>query len=277
MREFRLFKAVDNALKNQLVNAIDDIYIKDLQDRVTGFDTCSAREILKHLYWPYGSVTPAQLMVNNERFRAPYDGSTDLEAYFNGIDDYLFMEDKSNQPYSEGKTLTAESSAITQSQRFSLAMQEWHKLRAVVRTCAAFKATLLAEQKNERDNSVAHNRAYTNNADGGAAAEAINNIAATTTADRQAKGNQAEAVANLAGTNQQLSHQLQQAQQKIQKMMENLHLPGTAPVRSYHPPPQKPAPATARIPATPAPARLNQGPKQGMRKQTAPRTLALGQ
>ena len=29
-RKFRLFKAVDNALRNQLVNAIDDIYIKDL-------------------------------------------------------------------------------------------------------------------------------------------------------------------------------------------------------------------------------------------------------
>ena len=30
-RKFRLFKVVDNALKNQLVNAIDDIYIKDLR------------------------------------------------------------------------------------------------------------------------------------------------------------------------------------------------------------------------------------------------------
>ena len=43
-REFRLFKAVDNALKNQLVNAIDNIYIKDLQDRVKGFATCSVRD-----------------------------------------------------------------------------------------------------------------------------------------------------------------------------------------------------------------------------------------
>ena len=46
-QEFRLFKAVDNALKNQLVNAIDDIYIKDLRDRVTGFSTRSVREILQ--------------------------------------------------------------------------------------------------------------------------------------------------------------------------------------------------------------------------------------
>ena len=85
--------------------------------------------------------------MNDERFRAPYDGSTYPEAYFNGIDDYFFMVDKANQPYSEGQTLTTAFSAITQSHRFPLAMREWHKLLAVARTWAAFKVTLLAEQK----------------------------------------------------------------------------------------------------------------------------------
>ena len=121
------------------------------------------------------------------------------------------MADKSNQPYSEGQTLTASSSAITQSQRFPLAMREWHKLPEVSRTWAAFKSTLLAEQKSERDNGVVPASAYANNAHGGAAAEALNNLAAATAVDRQAAANQAEEVANLAGVNQKLAHQLQQA------------------------------------------------------------------
>ena len=258
-REFRLFKAVDNALINQLINTIDDFYIKDLRDRVTGFANRSARDILQDLYCTYQSVTPAQLTANDERFRSPYDGSTDLEAYFNGIDDCLLMVDKANQPYSEGQTLTAESSSITQSQRFPLAMREWHKLPAVARTWDAFKATLLAEQKSERDNGVAPASAYASNAHGGAAAEALKNLAAATAADRQATANQEEAVANLAGANQQLAHQLQQAQQQIQKMMANLHLPGTAHARNYQPSPQKPAPVAAHIPVTPASTLLNQG------------------
>ena len=103
---------------------------------------------------------PAQLTEKYERFRAPYDGSTDLEAFFNSIDDCLFMADKSNQPYSEGQTITTASSAITQYQRFLLAMRELHKLPVVARTWAAFKATLLAEQKKERDNGVAPASAY---------------------------------------------------------------------------------------------------------------------
>ena len=84
---------------------------------MTGFDTRYARDILQHLYRTYGLVTPAQHTANNERFRSPYDGSTDLKSYFNGIKDCLFMEDKADQPYSEGQTHTAASSAITQSQR----------------------------------------------------------------------------------------------------------------------------------------------------------------
>ena len=89
-------------MKNLLVNTVNAPYGKDLRDRVTGFATRSTRDILQYLYRTYGPVTPAQLSANNESFRAPYDGSTDLEAYFNGIEDCLFMADKSGQPYSVG-------------------------------------------------------------------------------------------------------------------------------------------------------------------------------
>ena len=65
---------------------------------MTGFATRSARDILEYLYRTYRSVTPAQLTANDEKFRGTYDGSTYLEAYFNGIDDCLFMADKANQP-----------------------------------------------------------------------------------------------------------------------------------------------------------------------------------
>ena len=101
-REFCVFQAADNALKNLLVNAVDAPYIKDLRDRVTGFSTRSTRDILLYLYPTYGLVTPEKLSANNESFRAPYVGSTDLEAYFNGIEDCLFMADKAGQPYSVG-------------------------------------------------------------------------------------------------------------------------------------------------------------------------------
>ena len=199
-------------MKNLLVNAVDTPYIKDLRDPVTGFATRSTRDILHYLYRTYGSVNPAQLSASDESFRAPYDGTTDLKAYFNGIEDCLFMADKASQPYSVGQTLTAASRAIIQSQGFPLAMIEWHKLTPIAKTWAAFKATLLEEQKNERDNGVAPANAYALSANNNTTTDALNNLAAATAADSQAAANQAEAVANLTVSNQNLAQQLQQAQ-----------------------------------------------------------------
>ena len=138
---------------------------------------------------------------------------------------------------------------------------------------AAFKATFLAEQKSEHENGVAPASTYVNNAHGGAAVEALNNLAAATAADRQAAANQDEAVANLAGANQQLANQLQQAQQHIQKMMAYLHLPVTAPARRYQPPPQKPVLVAAHTPAPPAPALRNQGDPNKVRGNQPPRAI----
>ena len=95
-------------------------------------------------------------------------------------------------------------------------MREWHKLPAVAQTWAAFKAMLFSGEKSERDNGVAPDSAYANNAHGGAAAEALNNLAAATAADCEAAANQADAVETIADANRQLANQLQQAQQQIQ-------------------------------------------------------------
>ena len=154
-------------------------------------------------------------------------------------------------------------------------MQEWHKLLAVARTWAAFKAMLLAEQKSERDNRVAPASAYTNNSHRGASSEALNNLAAATTADRQAVANQSEAVENLSGANQQLANQIQQAQQYIQHMMSNLYLPGSAPTRSYQPPPPKNRARRRTYPRTRA--NKSRRSEQGPRKPAAPRNSLLGQ
>ena len=127
-------------------------------------------------------------------------------------------------------------------------------------------------KKSERENRVAPASAYINNDHGGAAAEALNNLASATSAKRQAPANQAEAVANLAGANQQLSNQLQQAQQQIQQMMENLHLLVTALARGYQPSPQTPMPVTNPPPAPPTPALPNHGDPNKFRGNQPPRS-----
>ena len=167
-------------------------------------------------------------------------------------------------------TLTAASSAIIQSQRFPLAMREWHKLPPIARTWVAFKATLLEEQKNERDDGLAPANAYTQSENAHTTNDALNNLAAATAADRQEAANQAEAVANLTVSNQNLAQQLQQAQQQLQNMMTTMHSPTTAPGGGYRALPPLAAPIAPLITA-----RQNPGATDRNRGNQPPRATRL--
>ena len=88
--------------------------------------------------------------------------------------------------------------------------------------------------------------------------DALNNLAAATAADRQAAANQAEAVANLTVSNQNLAQQLQQAQQQLQNMMSTMHRPTTAPGGGYRAPPPLAAPIAPLVPTRPNPGAADQ-------------------
>ena len=58
LRQWCEFKNVNTALKNQLLSAQDDIYIRALKDRHVGYMNQSIRSILQHLFDNYGNITP---------------------------------------------------------------------------------------------------------------------------------------------------------------------------------------------------------------------------
>ena len=145
---------------------------------------------------------------------------------------------------------------------------------------ADFKATLLAEQKSERDNGVAPASAYRNNAHGGAATEALNNLAAATAVDRrQPSRSQPSGSGGKPGWRKPATRPPAPAGPTINSKND-----GKPPSPRYS--------ACQKLP-TPAPktrasrhtyprhacthATQSRRPKQGPRKSTAPRNLSLGQ
>ena len=120
--EYRLFNATDAALKLQLTKAVDETYIQSICNCITGYATRTTIDIIEYLYQTYGSVTPGQLIANDQNFKAPYDRSTDLETYFNGLEDCLHVAEATGQPYSKVQSLTTATGEISQSQQFPLAV-----------------------------------------------------------------------------------------------------------------------------------------------------------
>ena len=49
---------MDKALKAKIIQAVDDIYLKSLKNRITGYANISTRDMLDHLYAAYSKITP---------------------------------------------------------------------------------------------------------------------------------------------------------------------------------------------------------------------------
>jgi hypothetical protein len=71
LRVFRLYNNVQNALKQQLLAAIDDIYVRTLCNMHTGYTRVTVLQILTHLYTTYGRLTPMAMQENDRTFRSP--------------------------------------------------------------------------------------------------------------------------------------------------------------------------------------------------------------
>ena len=63
--EWQEWIATDIALKNQLVNAIDDLYLQTLRSRVTGYTSLTTLTMLRHLYNLYARLTPSEIASND--------------------------------------------------------------------------------------------------------------------------------------------------------------------------------------------------------------------
>ena len=50
---FQLYNRVDNALRNQLIKATPDVYIRHLRDPITGYGSVTALQMLTHLKTTY--------------------------------------------------------------------------------------------------------------------------------------------------------------------------------------------------------------------------------
>jgi hypothetical protein len=65
---WREYNNVDSALKQQLINAVDRLYLRTLQHHHTGCANVTVRQLIHHLLQTYGNITPTDLATNDQKF-----------------------------------------------------------------------------------------------------------------------------------------------------------------------------------------------------------------
>ena len=231
----RLYDTITNvelALRNQVINAVDEVYLSEKRNRYTGYHRVSTRELLDHLMQRYGKITPLACKQNKTCFEEQLDTSQPIDVYFRRIDDCLQFAVDASLPFSLEQTLETVYYAISASGLYVDGCKAWRKRGQNTKTWVAFKKFFASEYHNLREqmnmnaqqtgfHSASAVFAPTTPSQVPQITEALDNLTMATVNDRNIIAQLTQANAELTSTNKKLVQQMEDAVKSIRTLMEN--------------------------------------------------------
>jgi hypothetical protein len=82
LEEFRIFHSINQALRNQLLEATNPTYFQAVKHPILGFGQITCLELITHLRTVYGIITPKMLTDNKTAMAAKWHPPTPIEDLF---------------------------------------------------------------------------------------------------------------------------------------------------------------------------------------------------
>ena len=147
MRQWREFKNVSTALKNQLLSAVDDIYVCALRDRHVGYMNQSICNLLTHLFNNYCNITQLELEDNDTKMHALWDPNSPLDCLVQQLEDGQDYADDGGQPYMADQLLRITYTLIFKTWLYFKDCKAWNTKPNNEKTWTNFKAHFQCTQR----------------------------------------------------------------------------------------------------------------------------------
>jgi hypothetical protein len=138
--EYATYIAIGNALKAQIIAAIDRIYLDDVRDPVYNFATVSPLDILDHLHNTYGTIDNDQLDQNQKRLDAIWTPTDPIERVWTNLLECVRFSIRGNDPITETTAVRRTLAMFEQTGLFTLAIRDWRNLPTNQWTLTTMKA-----------------------------------------------------------------------------------------------------------------------------------------
>ena len=203
---------VANALKKQLLAAVEDIFICSLKQPYIGYGNVTVLDLLTHLFATYAQISPGDLAINEPRMTKDYDPNLPIETLFLQIEESVAYADHGNDPIPATTVTNRAYNLVFKTGIFVDDCREWKRLPAIQKTWIDFKAFFARAHQEWREShaTTAGAQFGANNMEDttAATANAISELSAATAADKAA-------MVSLTATVQTLTAQLATAHSQL--------------------------------------------------------------
>ena len=215
---------MDDALKGQVIDTIDDAYLCEMRNKYTGYLGVTTRDLLDHLIDRYGKITPADLETNKKRMNEPIDATQTIDIFFKRIDDCIQYADDGEVPFTPEQILQTTYHAVSTCGHYTDACKIWRKKQANAKTWPLFK-TYFAEEYHDLKEQQKVNTSQTQFHGANAVVDistALDNLAMAATTDRDIVAQLTESNKQLVAMNTTLTAQLKSAMENNSMLIKKL-------------------------------------------------------
>ena len=138
-RIFNQYISTDKALKSQIIQAVDDLYLKALKHRITGYANVTTRQMLDHLYASYGTLTPQDLQYVDDEMKKQYDPYSPIETLYDQIENAVDIASTAGAPYAPKQVINIAYTIVYNTNVFNDSCRDWRKKQELQKTWANFK------------------------------------------------------------------------------------------------------------------------------------------
>lgn len=185
---YATYRLVGNALKKQLLAAVDDIFICSLKAPYIGYGNVTVLDLLTHLFATYAQISPGDLANNESRMTKDYDPNLPIETLFLQIEEAVAYADHGNDPTPAVTVTNRAYNLVFKTGIFLDDCRDWKRLPAIQKTWIEFKTFFARAHQEWRETQATTAAAQfgANNMEdtATATANAISNLSAATAADK---------------------------------------------------------------------------------------------
>jgi hypothetical protein len=126
VKVFETYSATISAIREQIVEAIEDDFICELFDERLGYSLVAPLALLTHIHTIYGSITPEEITINDAGMDTEWDtSSTTIELLFKKVKSIRRFAERGGDPITEVTTVRRMLAVVEKTGQFELSIEKW--------------------------------------------------------------------------------------------------------------------------------------------------------
>ena len=159
--ERKLYRAVEKAICQQIIEATPPMHLEALKERKFGLSRITSRQMHAHLWSTYGEITPALLAANLTEMQAPWHPEqSPISTLYPRLNKAQDFADTGGEPIADNQWVRTGTEILSKTGLFSLDIRDWQAKNKADKTKTNFVSHFTRAEKAYHENNTSGQHGY---------------------------------------------------------------------------------------------------------------------